>query len=267
MEIPTLWNWARVKMTQPNSWRDKTEEEEYKGSLQQLEIVYSCRISIIQDLCLLETNEMKPHMERLLYHLLKLEALTNLKLEVAQNSFVRPNLVAKVVSTVRNVDLSKCCQNRPSDKGWNEPLVSIIEAVWKEIAENDYCTTKALRIDMNRDYVMKDIDPNLFCKCAVKLTKLDICTRLTNAQSNELFKAVAKGSDAQLEHLCLSNTKLNHIDPQIFAEASGKFKSLRVDEADLTAEQIDSLCQDINNNNLNIEELSIKNDFINNSIR
>ena len=124
-----------------------------------------------------------------------------------------------------------------------------------------------MRIGMNRDYVMKNVDPNLFSKCAVKLTKLDICTRLTNAQSNELFEAVAKGSDAQLEHLCLSNTKLNHIDPQIFAEASGKFKSLSVDEADLTAEQIDSLCQDINNKNLNIDELSINNDFIKNSIR
>ena len=263
-------------MTQPNSWKSNTEEMLYERSFQQLEIINSNRMSIIQDLCLIETIEIKPHMEKMLTHLLNFDGLKSFELVIAPNSSTNPETIAKVVTTVENFELSKCTQRQPGVDRWdiglrNNPGIdeSIIPTILKEIlSTNDEGKTRKLKLNIQGGYIMKNVDPALLSETAVRLHKLSIFdSGLTNEQTHEVFEAIAKSTDVKLHSLHLSNTKLSHISPHTLAEAAGKLKSVSLSGPELTVNQYNCLLRKIHDHSLNLEKLSLSNEYINTTIR
>ena len=273
-----LWKWAEAKMPQLNLFKVQTQKDLYKNSYQQLDIVNSNRIKIIEDICLIETHEIKSQMKKILERIEQLDNLKTMELCIASvQSEANPKIVARIVSKMKNFTLCKSGQRPPGEEHLLFPTnlrrnagvdENLLPAILREIASNVDCKTELLNINVQGGYILTHVDPDLIGMAAAKLSAIETCdTGLTSAQATRLFEAIAE-SKGKFGKLKLNNEeKLFSVRPKLLSEAVKQLKELNLTGPCFTDKQKSKIFQAMQDDKIDLRKLSLSCEHIGDLLR
>lgn len=253
METTSLWKWARAKMFQPNTWeKGRRPDELYGHSLQQIDIVRSNRFKFIEEINLIETKQIRRHMNEIVVTLQRKDNLKTVVLEVGKGSKIDPENLAKLVSSTENFELSECHEDELEEDPGNS--VHFIPAIMNELVSNNQSKTKWINTS---GYILLDVEPDLFSRGAMKLDKLTIQdVGMTEQQGEKLFEYLATEGSASLKELDLK-VILTNIRPDFIDGALGKLKKLALNEPEMSVEQFNMMFCKMNTDESALESLSL----------
>ena len=203
---------------------------------------------------------MKSNKEKILEKMIHLNNLKSMELCITTvKSRATPEMVSKLASKIEKFTLSTSGQNVGKDK-------KLLHAIVREIARNDNCNTKILRIKNQDGDFFTHVDPQLLGMAAAKLSAIEARdTGLTYGQAIILFEA-ATWPNSKLEKLKLYSA-LSHLKPELLCAAVKQLKELDLTRPAFTDEQKEEMFQTIQNEKINLEKLSLSWEFINSPLR
>ena len=245
-----FWKWAKVKITPFNNrnftlgYFTEVEDKLYENSIQKLnEIVGSHRMKCLEEIHLLDTRQRRGHMNEIGMKLVQMDNLKTVvfsvrKLGDIKYSQIKPEVIAKLVASVENFELTSCkddegIETAVNDVGGYSELVvkwgyseEIIPAIMRELVSNDKSRTKSLNINIQDGDILRNVDPDLFSRGAMKLENLSVKDAgMTKQQGQNILECLTTSESVKLKHLSWDLNLIN-ICPKILSEAVSQLTQL-----------------------------------------
>ena len=236
VEKRSFWKWARVKMkpifSSPSCTLECcTDHKVYTNSIQKLnEIVRSHRLKFLEEIHLLDTREIRGHINVIWTRLVQMDNLKKVVLSVGKPGKIYltdPEAIAKLATSVENFELTSCDDDEGIDTFVNAFFYQgIIPAIMRELVSNAKSKTKSLNIHIQGGYILRNVDPDLFSRGAMKLENLSVKeSGMTQQQGQNILECLATSESVKLKHLSLDLNLIN-ICPKILSEAVSKLTQL-----------------------------------------